>query len=76
MVAPNEPAPVGGSAYASLNLDASGGRSDIRQVYKKMPWLSASLYGMPLMVMFTLLASVPRILIPVYPMPFPASEFT
>ena len=41
---------------------------------KNVPWLSASLYGMPLRVTLILLASVPRNRIPVYPTPLPASE--
>src|SRR6185503_18226999 len=37
---------------------------------------SASLMGIPLMVTFTRVASLPRMRMPVYPMPAPASEVT
>jgi hypothetical protein len=41
---------------------------------KNVPILSASLYGIPFNVTLILVASVPRILIAVYPTPLPASE--
>ena len=41
---------------------------------QKTPWDSASLYGIPLIVTLILFASLPLILIPVYPIPPPASD--
>ena len=40
---------------------------------QKVPWDSESLYGIPLIVTLTLVASLPRTRMPVYPIPAPAS---
>jgi len=40
------------------------------------PWLSGSLTGIPFMVTFMRVRSEPRMVIPVYPTPVPASEVT
>ena len=41
---------------------------------QNVPWLSASLMGTPFTVTLVLVASLPRTLMPVYPIPFPASD--
>ncbi len=41
---------------------------------KNVPWLSESLYGTPFIMMLIAVPETPRILNPVYPTPFPASE--